>query len=162
PTYSVIEVDEGAHIRVVATVTDSNNQTTSAASGATAAVVDIALAVSAPVIGNTSPHEGDTLTVVSGGVANDSDAHVAFTWYDVANSLVALVPISTTYVQNAEDEHEHAGKVATVNDSSDPTTSAASAATAAVADITLEVSAPVISNTLPHEGDTLTVVSGGV
>ena len=77
-SYLVKEADEGAQLQVVATSTDSDGSGTTATSAATAAVIDAAPTLSAPVISGTA-QEGQTLTATA-AVANDSDAAVTYQW----------------------------------------------------------------------------------
>jgi len=151
-TYTATEADEGHQLRVVATSTDSDGSGTTATSAATAAVIDIAPALSASISGTAQ--EGQTL--IASAVANDSDAVVTYQWQTLGGSTWSNISGATasTYTAAEADEGHQLRVVATSTDSDGSGTTATSAATAAVIDIapTLSVS---ISGTA-QEGQTLT------
>jgi hypothetical protein len=91
-TYAVTEADEGFAIRVVATTSDADNSAhATAASAATAAVIDIDPTITAPTIVVT-PQQGPTaiLTAV-GAVTNDSDAVIHYQWLETHGNGPATV-----------------------------------------------------------------------
>jgi probable HAF family extracellular repeat protein/VCBS repeat-containing protein len=77
-TYVVREADEGHRLSVVATVTNDDGLTASAASTATATVVDVPPTLTTPTISGTA-QLGSTLTATA-AVANDADATVTYQW----------------------------------------------------------------------------------
>jgi FecR protein/Bacterial Ig-like domain len=155
-TYTAVEADETHKLAVVVTATDPDSSTASTPSAATNAVTDIALSVSTPVLNNTSPKEGDTLSILSGGTANDSDAVLSYQWTrDGVNINGATSP---TYTAVETDETHKLAVVVTATDpdSSSSPASTPSAATAAVADVT-----PTLTVPFSFKVDELTIVKNG-
>ena len=88
-TYQVQESDEGFQIEVVATATNDNGVTISAASLATSAVLDAAPTVTTPTIAGTA-EEGDTLTASAS--SGQSDNPVTYQWEENSGPNGALLP----------------------------------------------------------------------
>ena len=157
-SYVVPEADEGATLRVVATSADSDGSGTTATGAATAAVTDISATLSTPVISGTA-QEGQTLTATA-AVANDSDATVTYQWQADHGSGFVNIASATglSYVAQEADEGATLRVVATSADSDGSGTTATSAATAAVTDISPTLSTPVISG-MTQPGQTLTATA---
>jgi uncharacterized protein YcsI (UPF0317 family) len=151
-TYTAQESDEGFFLRVSATATDSQGNSTSAASTATSAVIDITPTLSVTVSGTA--HEGQTLT--ANAVANDSDAVVTYQWQTFTGNAWSNIAGATgsTYTAAEADEGHQLRVIATSTDSDGSGTSATSAATAAVVDITATLSVTVSGTA--QEGQSLT------
>jgi hypothetical protein len=154
-SYGVTEADEGHQLRVIATSTDSDGGGTSATSGATAAIVDIAPTLSVTISGTAQ--EGQTL--MAAPVANDSDAVITYQWQSLSGTTWSNIAGSTGAIyQVAEADESHLLRViATSTDSDGSGASATSAATAAVVDI-----APTLSVTISgtaQQGQTLTATA---
>ena len=157
-SYVAQEADEGATLRVVATSSDTDGSGTTATSAATAAVTDISADPDTPVISGTA-QEGQTLTATA-AVANDSDATVTYQWQADHGSGFVNIASATglSYVAQEADEGATLRVVATSADSDGSGTTATSAATAAVTDISPTLSTPVISGTT-QPGQTLTATA---
>jgi Ca2+-binding RTX toxin-like protein len=151
-TYTAVEADEGNELRVVATSTDSDGSGTTATSAPTAAVVDIAPTLSVTVSGTAQ--EGQMLTAVA--VANDADAVVSYQWQSLNGTTWSNIAGATnaTYTAQEADEGNALRVVATSSDSDGSGTTATSAATAAVIDVTPALSVSLSGNAV--EGSTLT------
>jgi hypothetical protein len=150
-TYQVGEGDEGFAIKVKATAT-SGATTASATSAATAAVLDAAPTITAPTISGTV-QEGRTLT--ASAMAGQSDNPVTYAWYSSADGFATAIANGATYQLEEGDEGNRIDVVATATNDDGVTTSATSAATAAVLDAPPTVTTPTISGTV-QEGRTLT------
>src|SRR6202022_2661903 len=156
-TYRVLEGDEGAQVRVVASSTDTDGGTASTTSSATSAVTDITPALTAVTIASAAK-EGDTLTA-SGAAANDVDAVVHYQWQTSTDNFVSnIVNVgsnSATYRVLEGDEGAQVRVVASSTDTDGGTASTTSNATSAVTDITPALTAVTIASAA-KEGDTLT------
>jgi hypothetical protein len=107
-TYAVTEADEGFAIRVVATTSDADNPGAhaTAASAATAAVIDIDPTITAPTIVVTG-QQGPTATLTAvGAVTNDSDAVIHYQWLEShGNGPETVIGTdSATYVTQPGDQ----------------------------------------------------------
>jgi hypothetical protein len=154
--YEVQEIDEGNQIEVVATATNDNGFTTSAASAPTASMIDMSPSLTAPVISGIA-QEGQTMTATA-AVANDSDATVAYQWQ--ANHGTGFVSIAgatgLNYVVQEGDEGATLKLVATSTDTDGLGSTAISGATGVVID-----PAPTLSVTVsgtPQEGQNLAAI----
>jgi uncharacterized protein YcsI (UPF0317 family) len=156
-TYTAQENDEGLFLRVSATATDAEGNSTSATSAATAAVVDKAPTLSVSVSGTAQ--EGQVITAVA--VANDADAVVTYQWQSLSGATWSNISGATdsTYSATAADDGHQLRVVTSSTDSDGSGTTATSTATASVM--------PVLSVTVSgaaQEGQALnaTVVGNGV
>ena len=160
-TYVVKEADEGFQIHVVATTSDPDNSSTSAA---TNTVTDITLAFTSAASITGTAQEGQTLTAVN-GTLNDSDAAVtSYQWQKSTDGFAHFTIIgsnSATYDVQGSDEGSQIGVVETASDTDNGgfTTSVTSAATAAVIDETPSITVS-ISGTA-EGGHTLHAVVSG-
>ena len=149
-TYTATEANEGHALDVVATSTNDNGVTTSATSAATSTVLDALPTITTPVITGTA-EEGLTLTASAS--SGQGDNPVAYQWQqDGAN--IAGATGSTFAVGEANEGHT-LDVIATSTNDNGVTTSATSAATAAVLDAAPTVTTPLITGTA-QEGQTLT------
>ncbi|WP_201455999.1 beta strand repeat-containing protein, partial [Bradyrhizobium macuxiense] len=163
-TYVVTEADETHVLRVVETATDSDGgPTVTSTSAATSAVIDITPTLSTPVISGTA-QEGQVLTATA-AVANDADATVSYQWQALVGgtwtTLIGNGATTLSYTVQEADEGRQLRIVATSMDTDGSGTSAFSAATSAVTDITPTLSTPVISGTA-QEGQVLTATAAVV
>jgi hypothetical protein len=158
--YVVQESDEGAILRIVATSVDADGNGASTASAATSAVTDIAPTLTTPVISGTA-EEGQTLTATA-AVPNEGEATVAYQWRESFNGGTTWSNIagatSLTYVVQESDEGAILEIVATSSDTDGSGTTATSAVTAGVIDISPTLTTPTISGTA-QEGQTLTATA---
>jgi hypothetical protein len=140
-TYTAQESDEGFFLRVAVTATDSQGNSTAAASAATAAVIDIAPTLSVTVSGTAQ--EGQVLT--ANAIANDADAVVTYQWQSFNGTAWSNIAGATnaTYTAQESDEGSPLRAVAISTDADGSGTTATSTATAAVVDI-----APTLSVTI--------------
>ena len=153
-TYTPIETDEGKFLRVVETAHDSDGgPNTTSTSAATLAVADITLAFTSAASISGTAKEG-TAADRGDGTLNDSDAAVTgYQWQISADGSTGWTDIATatssTYTPIESDEGKFLRVVETAHDSDGgPNTTSTSAATLAVADITLAfTSAASISGT---------------
>src|SRR5262249_46904686 len=139
-TYVPQEADEGFQIRVVATLSDSGT-TVAATSDATASVTDIAPTLSVTISG--AAQEGQSLTALP--VANDSDVSFAYQWQSSSDHGTTWGDISGAtgkFYLVTESDETHLLRVVVTSTDSDSNqgvnggTTATSAATAAVTDVT--------------------------
>ena len=132
-TYQVQESDEGFQIEVVATATNDNGVSISATSTATAAVLDAAPTITTPAIAGAA-EEGDTLTASAS--SGQSDNAVTYQWEENSGPNGSFVAIAnatgSTYQVQESDEGFAIEVIATATNDNGVTTSATSAATAAV------------------------------
>ena len=166
-TYTAIEADEGHLLRVIETATDSDGgPATTSTSAASAAVADITLAFTSTASISGTAQEGSTLTAVN-GTLNDSDASVtSYQWQASTDSgatwsNITLNGTGSTYTAIEADEGHLLRVIETATDSDGgPATTSTSAASAAVADITLAFTSTASISGTAQEGSTLTAVNG--
>jgi hypothetical protein len=156
PTYTVAEGDETKAITVVATVKNDNGLTASKTSAATAAVIDAAPTLTAPVISGVA-EEGMTLTATAATPNEPSETVVSYQWQ--ANHGTGFVNISgatfLTYTVKEADEGATLQLVATSKASDGLGTTSTSTPTLPVTDQPATLGTPTITGTA-QEGQTLT------
>ncbi len=156
-TYPVKEADEGFTLEAKATVTNDNGLSVSAASAPTSSVIDNAsVSVAVSVLGNGAVQQGQIL-VASGTVTGDADdlaapisyqwqssADGGLTWTNVTATTTANINnvVSSLYQLGEGDEGKQFRAVASITDETGQVVSAASAPTAAVADVPAVLSVP--------------------
>ena len=157
-TYVVQEGDEGYNIQVVATTSDPDNgQTATATSTATGPVIDnasISLAVS--VVSNLAVQQGQTL-VASAAITGDTDDSTApityqwqsssdggATWTNVGGAVAGnFNGVLSSFLQLTEaNEGQEFRATASFTNETGQLVSATSAPSAAVADVTPEITVP--------------------
>ena len=151
-TYTAVEADEGHQLRAIATASDADGSGTTVTSAATSAVIDITPTLSVTVSGTAQ--EGQTLTAAA--TANDADAVISYQWQSLSGSTWSNISGATnaTYTAVEADEGHQFRIVATSSDADGSGTTAISAATSAVIDITPTLSVTVSGTA--QEGQTLT------
>jgi hypothetical protein len=142
----VQEGDEGDLLRIVATSTDPDGTGTMATSTATGAVTEPAPTLSVTVSG--TPQVGQTLTAI--GIANSGDAITIYQWRVLNGSTWANIAGATkaSYLVTEANEGHQLRIIATSSDPDGGGTSATSAATPAVMDVT-----PALSVTVSGAGN---------
>jgi hypothetical protein len=152
-TYVIQESDEDREIRVIATAIDTQiGAIASATSSPTIAVTDVVPLLSV-TIGGTA-QQGRTLTAIA--VANDSDATITYHWQVLNGATWSNIAGATgsTYTVTERNEGHELRVVATSTDSDGSGTTATSAPTNPVIDVTPMIS--VTERGVPQEGRTLT------
>ena len=156
-TYVVQEGDENATIEVKATATNDNGATVSATSAATSKVLDnSSLSLSVSVVDNLPVQQGQTLVATAiPGDADDASAPVTYQWQSssdggqtwtnvaatAAGNFANGVP-SSFYQMTESDEGKQFRAIASFTDDTGQVVTTTSAATAAVADVTPEITVP--------------------
>ena len=135
---------------MIATATNDNGVTVSAASAATSAVLDAAPTVTTPTIAGTA-QEGQTLTASAS--SGQSDNPVSYQWQQDGVNIAGAT--GATYVVREGDEGHKLDVVATATNEQGLTATAISAPTGTVLDAAPTVTTPTIAGTA-QEGQTLT------
>jgi hypothetical protein len=164
-TYTPLEGDETKFLRVVETASDSDGGPSTTSTSA--AVSDITLAFTSVASISGTAKEGSRLTAVNGAL-NDGDASVTgYQWQSSTDGLSGWTDIggatSSTYTPVEGDETQFLRVIETASDSDGgPDVTSTSAATAAVADITLAFTTAASISGTAKEGSVLTAVNGAL
>ncbi|ASJ73793.1 DUF4347 domain-containing protein [Granulosicoccus antarcticus] len=155
-TYTTVQADVGAVIRVVASYTDDQGTAESVSSAATAAVGNVNDAPTGTVkIDNTAPDQGDVLTASNTLADQDGLGTISYQWQRGGVDITGAT--NMTYITVQTDVGAEIQVVASYTDSQGTPESVTSTATAAVGNVNdSPTGAVTIDNTAPDEGDVLT------
>ncbi|MFK7855676.1 MAG: VCBS domain-containing protein, partial [Granulosicoccus sp.] len=156
-TYTTVQADVGAAIRVIASYTDGQGTAESVASVATANVVNVNDAPTGTVIvDNVTPIEGDVLSASNTLADADGLGVISYQWQRGGVNIAGATAATYTTVQ--ADVGAPIRVLASYTDTQGTTESVNSAATANVVNVNdAPTGAVTIDNSTPTEGDVLTV-----
>jgi 5-hydroxyisourate hydrolase-like protein (transthyretin family) len=154
-TYTLVAADQGEAVSVKVTGSKSGYETTIAPSAATAAVAGLPMTAATPIVSGTA-QVGATLTAAA-GAWDPADVSLAYQWYRGDEAIAGAT--GSSYALVAADQGKAISVKVIGSKSGYETTSATSAATAAVAGLPMAAATPTISGTA-KVGATLTAAAG--
>ena len=162
-TYTLSQNEVGHTVRVIVTATNDAGCSVRATSDPTAIVLPAAPSnTGLPQISNTSPQQGETLTVTNGSWDNGPTSY-DYQWQDCGQdgNCTDVGTDSNSYTVGQNDVGETIDVIVTATNTGGTSTPATTAPTATVLPLPpFNTELPQISDTSPQQGQTLTVTTG--